>query len=430
MKVVNLPVIADVPTRAEPKKDDTASADFSSELDNKMASAQRKSDTTDSKRDKPDDSDVKIKTDRLDIASQLPSVSHDGRDKTDKSSDDPTLAVIDPRMEQLQLLLVQAMQQQQQTDPLMANALPANLDSAGMPGVVQANLDSAGALAALPGDIDSFASLGEGASPEKLATLMALAEKGATDSKTAAELTTTSANKALFTLAAGQQKTVSDDPVKQPDLLPIAGNTGDSKTSENLLTTALAATPVTSQVKVSAEGAHQEVLPLAEHAPLAHFRTASVDTVVKSTAVLNQELGTPAWQNSLGQNISLFTRNGIQNAELRLHPQELGAIQINLRLNHDQVQLHFVTDNHQVRAAIEAAMPHLRTTLADSGLNLEQSSVGADASSSGGFFSQPGHEGGKAAYDGEISDAALLPEEEAEIPVRIVRYASGINTFA
>ncbi len=44
--------------------------------------------------------------------------------------------------------------------------------------------------------------------------------------------------------------------------------------------------------------------------------------------VLSAPLGSHEWQQSLSQHISLFTRQGQQSAELRLHPQDLGEVQI------------------------------------------------------------------------------------------------------
>ncbi|MCL2895320.1 flagellar hook-length control protein FliK [Brenneria tiliae] len=98
------------------------------------------------------------------------------------------------------------------------------------------------------------------------------------------------------------------------------------------------------------------------------------------TAQINAQLGSDEWQQAVSQQVIMFTRNGQQNAELRLHPQELGALQISLKLDDNQAQLHLVSANSQVRAAMEAALPHLRTSMAESGINLGQASVGSDAS--------------------------------------------------
>ncbi|CNK30505.1 flagellar hook-length control protein FliK [Yersinia frederiksenii] len=157
--------------------------------------------------------------------------------------------------------------------------------------------------------------------------------------------------------------------------------------------------------------------------------TSQPTTATTSAMVLNQALGTPAWQQAVGQQLAYFSRNGIHNAELRLHPEELGSLQINLRLNNAQAQVHFVAENHQVRAALEAAMPHLRTSLAEAGINLGQSSVGADSSSSWGAFSQSEGSAKQHHFTDEGDERAQAAEESSEIHTKIVNYSNGINTF-
>lgn len=142
---------------------------------------------------------------------------------------------------------------------------------------------------------------------------------------------------------------------------------------------------------------------------------------------LVQQMGTPAWQQSLGQQIACFTRDGIQHAELRLHPEELGSIQITLELKNEQAQMHFVSASHQVRAAIEAAVPHLRTSLAESGIELGQSSVGADSSSGWKDSGQPEHSARHNFAQAQRGDSNQ--EERIETPLTTVSYNNGINTF-
>ncbi|QZQ48749.1 flagellar hook-length control protein FliK [Erwinia persicina] len=105
-----------------------------------------------------------------------------------------------------------------------------------------------------------------------------------------------------------------------------------------------------------------------------------------ATPMLNSQLGSPEWQQALGQQILMFSRNGQQTAELHLHPQDLGSIQISLKLDNDQAQLSMVSNQSQVRAALEAAMPQLRASLAESGINLGQSNVSSDAFQQGQSF--------------------------------------------
>lgn len=163
---------------------------------------------------------------------------------------------------------------------------------------------------------------------------------------------------------------------------------------------------------------------------IAHeITTVQATTAVASAAVLNQPLGNPAWQQALGQQLSYFSRNNIHNAEIRLHPEELGSLQINLRLNNDQAQLHFVTGNHQVRAALEAAMPHLRTSLAESGINLGESGVGSNASFSWNMFSQSGSSSHRHPVDEDAQEATHPTEENCEVITNTIHYSNRINTF-
>ena len=95
--------------------------------------------------------------------------------------------------------------------------------------------------------------------------------------------------------------------------------------------------------------------------------------------MLSAPLGSHEWQQSLSQHVTLFTRQGQQSAELRLHPEELGQIQISLKMDDNQAQLQMVSAHSHVRAALEAALPVLRTQLAENGIQLGQSSISSES---------------------------------------------------
>lgn len=167
-----------------------------------------------------------------------------------------------------------------------------------------------------------------------------------------------------------------------------------------------------------------QAAPVTATAPATAISTSTV-----ATATLQAEVGTPAWQQSLGQQIAVFSRNGVHHAELRLHPEELGALQVSLRVNNDQAQVHFVSESHHVRAALESAMPNLRTMLEESGISLGQSSVGADTSSSAGD-AHSGHASGQGKSESGEGDLTISSEEESPVVTRVMHYSRGINTFA
>ncbi|MGG5839252.1 flagellar hook length control protein FliK [Huaxiibacter chinensis] len=123
--------------------------------------------------------------------------------------------------------------------------------------------------------------------------------------------------------------------------------------------------------------------PTATLAPImAPHAAAQPAAAVASAPIISQPLGTHEWQQAISQHVTLFTRQGQQSAELRLHPEDLGQVQISLKLDDNQAQLQMISAHSHVRAALEAALPMLRTQLADNGIQLTQSSISSDSSAS------------------------------------------------
>ncbi|WP_241506129.1 flagellar hook-length control protein FliK [Chimaeribacter arupi] len=198
-----------------------------------------------------------------------------------------------------------------------------------------------------------------------------------------------------------------------------------------------AAQPQKDLPAATADSAPQPVVQATALPPAAHANAAPAATALPVTAAAPQitsPLATPEWQQALGQQVLMFTRHGQQSAELRLHPEDLGALQISLKIDNDQAQLHFASPHQQVRAAVEAAMPHLRTALAESGINLGQSSVGSDA---GGWQQaqqqSAQQQGGRSAPNSWDAADPLAAAEPLAVPASLVsrlQGSSGVDIFA
>ncbi|MEI9870366.1 flagellar hook length control protein FliK [Enterobacter hormaechei] len=194
--------------------------------------------------------------------------------------------------------------------------------------------------------------------------------------------------------------------------------TGQEKTSVQDSDTSLPATAaVTPAVAAVAEKqdvvstASSAVSPTATLAPIvSHLATPQPAATVATAPVLSQPLGTHEWQQNLSQHITLFTRQGQQTAELRLHPEDLGQVQISLKLDDNQAQLQMVSPHSHVRAALEAALPILRTQLAENGIQLSQSSV-----SSEGFAGQQQSSSGQQQHASRSGQHGGFNEESEEL---------------
>ena len=187
-------------------------------------------------------------------------------------------------------------------------------------------------------------------------------------------------------------------------------------------------------IKASASDNAVNATPIATASSLPAPVTASATTSTPSTPMLNSQLGSDEWQQALSQQIVMFSRNGQQNAELRLHPEDLGAIQISLKLDNDQAQINLVSSHSHVRAALEAAIPQLRSALAESGINLGESQVSSDSSAQGQQFQQQQ----EARRDGQHGRFSLTQDSDTDItPIAVpaalqarVSGNSAVDTFA
>ncbi|MFK0370926.1 flagellar hook length control protein FliK [Enterobacter sichuanensis] len=171
--------------------------------------------------------------------------------------------------------------------------------------------------------------------------------------------------------------------------------------------------------------------PTATLAPIVSSHATSQPAATVATApVLSQPLGTHEWQQSLSQHITLFTKQGQQTAELRLHPEDLGQVQISLKLDDNQAQLQMVSAHSHVRAALEAALPVLRTSLAENGIQLSQSSVSSESFAGQQHSSSQQHQASRSGNTGGFNEESdeLLP-----VPVALQSAARGngaVDIFA
>ena len=81
------------------------------------------------------------------------------------------------------------------------------------------------------------------------------------------------------------------------------------------------------------------------------------------------------WQASLNEQICLISRQGIQNAEIKLNPQELGSLHIKLAMIDDKIDLHMAVAHNMVKGVLESALPMLRTSLEQQGITLQHTNI-------------------------------------------------------
>jgi flagellar hook-length control protein FliK len=152
-----------------------------------------------------------------------------------------------------------------------------------------------------------------------------------------------------------------------------------------------------------------------------------------STASLAPDVGSNEWGKALGQQVVHMGKAGQQLAELQLNPPGLGPLKVTLSMNDQQIQASFVSAHASVRVAIEAALPQLRSTLADSGISLGNTSVSSESQQQPAFTDRSGEQASQRSYRPiSAADAPALAARHAEPHPHLQqdRSASSVDTYA
>ncbi|MCO4887784.1 flagellar hook-length control protein FliK [Cupriavidus sp. WGtm5] len=168
------------------------------------------------------------------------------------------------------------------------------------------------------------------------------------------------------------------------DPLAAGTNAPDSRPAANPFATAQATARAGETAAASPDGTPAIAATLAGQA------TPAAAAAAASRPVVTPPLYDSQWPQALGQQMIRLGTQGQHSAELQLNPPDLGPLKVVLNVVNDQAQAQFVSPHQAVRAAVEAALPHLRTALSENGIQLGHTSVGAD-----GFASQAGNGNGQ-----------------------------------
>lgn len=88
------------------------------------------------------------------------------------------------------------------------------------------------------------------------------------------------------------------------------------------------------------------------------------------------------WADAFGDKIIWLTNQTVKSASLQVNPQELGPIEIQVKLNQEQASIQFNSHHVHTKEIIEQAMPRLREMMSEQGLNLVDIDVSTNTSSS------------------------------------------------
>lgn len=140
----------------------------------------------------------------------------------------------------------------------------------------------------------------------------------------------------------------------------------------------------------------------------ADTHTPATRSFVVQTAV-PVTVGQPQWSQAVGEKVLWLAAQNVSSAEIHLHPQDLGPVQVNVSVNQDQANVTFTSHHPVVREALDQNLNRLRDMFSEQGLNL----VNVDVSDKSFSRQQSDSKGGK----GQGGGADSLVDEEDVVAV-------------
>lgn len=84
----------------------------------------------------------------------------------------------------------------------------------------------------------------------------------------------------------------------------------------------------------------------------------------------------PAWTQVMSSRVVWMAKEGLQQAQLRMNPANLGPVEVKLHVQNDQASVTFLAQHSATRDALEQALPRLRESFAENGMELTNAQVG------------------------------------------------------
>jgi flagellar hook-length control protein FliK len=175
-----------------------------------------------------------------------------------------------------------------------------------------------------------------------------------------------------------------------------------NKTSSNDLTTS-----TSPKFVMSSDFAMTQAANTMSSAPALGAATALTDLPqMQSMRSLQPTADPELFSSSLSNRLMMMSQDGVQSARLKLHPENLGPLDVRIQVEEDGARVWFAAQHGQTREALEAAIPRLRELFADQGLQL----VRADVTSGEGR-----QQTGDGSAHGADLDSATSNEDPADL---------------
>lgn len=133
---------------------------------------------------------------------------------------------------------------------------------------------------------------------------------------------------------------------------------------------------------------NKEMTAMPSHLPqpqLSQVNSTLAAQQMASSNTINAYPGKAGWDQAISQKIVWMVGTGEQTASLTLNPPDLGPLKVVIHVHNDQADTTFISDNDEVRQALENGLSNLRDKMNESGIALGQTNVSTSNQSQQNF---------------------------------------------
>jgi len=248
----------------------------------------------------------------------------------------------------------------------------------------------------------------------------------------------TGAPKAAFAPVSTEPKTQSNDAPLAVETRPVSSQTRWLDVMQpNMSKQAGASDAMTEKLLLNAlkDGVNKDVdtknMVPANSQPAVHVNSPLRAEQAGSANNINAYLGKTGWDQAISQKVVWMMGAGEQSATLTLNPPDLGPLQVVINVQNDKADTTFISDNSEVRQALQDGMANLREKMSESGIQLGQANV-----STGGQYEQAFQQKSQQTEQNRAAlqanrDAGLAQADKTTVANTIMRVANGlVDTFA
>lgn len=132
------------------------------------------------------------------------------------------------------------------------------------------------------------------------------------------------------------------------------------------------------------------------------------------------DLSSHQWIKHFSDQILWLGHQEIKSAQIKIHPEDLGLIEIGVKLVKNEVSLSINSSNHQVRELVDQSLTRLKEMMNEQGVNLSEVHIGHGSDSRP--FSQQGEHRWKQDEVQIIAEEVQLTPQNSHVPKGLIDY--------